>query len=96
MNPTWKSCANKRSILFTHTPGLTEYNLDKPNIQANSKTLNQIANYHVYYKIQNTGQTRDNQTSCQLAENPYKVHTKRTHVIVDLPKLKTKKLIVCD
>ena len=55
MNPTWKSCANKRSILFTHTPGLTEYNLDKPNIQANSKTLNQIANYHVYYKIQNTG-----------------------------------------
>ena len=40
----------------------------------------------------------DNQTSCQLADadNPYKVHTKRTHVIVDLPKLKTKKLIVCD
>ena len=55
MNPTWKSCANKRSILFTHTPGLTEYNIDKPNIQANFKTLNQIANF---YDRQNTGQTR--------------------------------------
>lgn len=34
MNPTWKSYANKRSILFTHTPGLTEYNLDKPVLSA--------------------------------------------------------------
>ena len=79
MNPTWKSCANKRSILFTHTPGLTEYNLDKPNIQANSKTLNQIANYHVYLKY--TKHSVDQKTTRHLVSQqtiPIKFTQKNT------------------